>query len=121
MSAAATLGFAELTRVIRSMPDYASYAATDGAAAEERAWRVALGCLLKECGDQLLRVVERHPQLITDEQHDTIDTLVERIGGIFRRLNRGGEICLPPDDRGAISELEEIDLRMLALLERRAP
>jgi len=117
MDGAATVGFAELASVIRNMPDYASYDRAAEAVAEERGWRLALGRLLKECGDQLLRVVELHPQLITDEQHDTIDALVERLGSIFRRLNRHGEILLPRDDRAAVAELEEIDLRLLVLLE----
>lgn len=114
---AATVGFPEMASLIRRMPDYASYGARSEAASEERVWRLALGRLLKDCGDQLLRVVELNAQIITDEQHDTIDALIERISGIFRRLNREGAVCLPAERRAAIAELEELDLRLLVLLE----
>lgn len=117
MAGAATVTFAELADLIREMPAYEGYGAREEAASNERAWRLALGRLLKECGDRLLGVIEQQPHLITEEQHDTIDALIEGIGRVLRFLSQRGEICLRPGDRSAIAELEELDLRLLLLLE----
>lgn len=117
MATAATVSYPEITSIIHQLPRYEDYASTREAAEAEREYRFALGRMLKECGDQLLAVVERQPQLITGEQHDTIDALIDAITGIFKRLNRQGAIRLPNDRRAAIRELEEIDLRLILLLE----
>ena len=47
----------------------------------------------------------------------TIDTLVERIAMIFRRLDREGLVCLVGNCEATISELEEIDTRLILMIE----
>ncbi len=115
MTRAATLGPAPLTPVYDRLPRYEMYRSRRRARIAERDFRVAMGRLLKRCGDHLLGVVERQPQLITSEQSAIVDHLVEEIGSILRRLNRQGEIALSAN---AALDLEEVDLRLLALLEQ---
>jgi len=117
MSGTATVAYTRLAHVIQRMPSYSCYGSSLRAAAEERAWRLALGRQLKECGDRLLKVVEMQPEIITDEQHDTIDSLVDEIGAIFQRLNRQGQVCLGLGDADTVAELEEHDLRLILLIE----
>ena len=117
MTGTATVAYTRLAHVIQRMPSYAGYGSPLRAAAEERTWRLALGRQLKECGDRLLRVVEMQPNVITDEQHDTIDDLVDEIGAILRCLNRQGQVCLGAGEFDTVAELEEHDLRLILLLE----
>jgi len=117
MTGTATVSYTRLAHVIQRMPSYDCYGSTLRAAAEERAWRLALGRQLKECGDRLLRVVEMQPEIITDEQHDTIDGLVDDISAIFQRLNRQGQVSLGLGDADTVVELEEHDLRLILLIE----
>jgi hypothetical protein len=118
MKSAATLGHAPVARLIDELPRYETYISRRCAVQGERSFRLAVGRLLKACGDQLLSVAERQPQLITTEQSEMIDGLVEEVGSILRRLNRQGEIKLAGERRDTIAELEEIDLRLVLLLER---
>lgn len=117
MTGTATVAYTRLAHVIQRMPSYACYGSTLRAAAEERTWRLALGRQLKECGDRLLRIVEMQPEIITDEQHETIDGIVDEISAIFRRLNRQGQVHLGLGDTGTVAELEEHDLRLILLIE----
>jgi hypothetical protein len=117
MTGTATVAYTRLAHVIQRMPSYDCYGSALRAAAEERAWRLALGRQLKECGDRLLRVVELQPEIITDEQHDTIDSLVDDISAIFQRLNRQGRVSLGLGDADTVLELEEHDLRLILLIE----
>jgi hypothetical protein len=73
--------------------------------------------MLKECGDRLLHVMDRRPQLLSAEQRTTIESLIERISVILRRLDREGTICLVGDCEATIAELEEIDTRLILLVE----
>jgi hypothetical protein len=117
MTGTATVSFTRLATVIQRMPAYACYGSGRLAAAAERTWRLALGRQLKNCGDRLLRVVESQPELITDEQHGTIDRLIDDISEIFHRLNRSGPVSLRCGDAGVVAELEDLDLRLIVLLE----
>ncbi len=117
MVGAATVSIPEMTRLIGRLPSYEAYTSSEEAAEGERTYRLALGRMLKECGDQMLNAVERRPHLITSEQHDTVDALIDVIGLILRQLNRQGVICLRGAGEDTIAELEELDLRLLLLLE----
>jgi hypothetical protein len=117
MAKAARLSFAELTSLIERMPHYNNYRTLDDAAAAERTFRRALGGMIKECGDRLLTVAENRGQFLAGEQREMIDVLVDRIAAILRRLDREGIVCLVGDCETTIAELEEIDTRLILLVE----
>jgi hypothetical protein len=117
MTQAAHISFAEMTSLMRQMPSYETYRTGEEAENAERIFRQALGRMLKECGDQLLTVLEGKSQLLSAEQRQTIGMLVDSIAAIFRRLNREGVICLVGDCEDTIAELEEIDTRLILLVE----
>jgi hypothetical protein len=114
---AARISFKELTSLMEKMPVYTSYRTESEAAEAERIFRRALGVLLKECGNHLLTVVEKKSQILSSEQERMIDLLVDRIGLIFRRLDREGVVCLVGDCHSTIHELEELDTRLILLVE----
>lgn len=114
---AAHLSFSELTTLMAKMPSYATYCSDAEAAAAERVFRRAMGMLLKECGHHLLNVAEKKSQILNSEMEQTIDSLVERIGLIFRRLDREGLVCLVGNCEATICELEELDTRLILLIE----
>jgi hypothetical protein len=114
---AATLSFSAMTSLMEKMPTYAHYTSAEEAAEAERDFRRALGLRLKECGDHLLAVVEKRAQFLSGEMEQTIDTLIERIGMIFRRLDREGVVCLVGDCNATIAELEELDTRLILMVE----
>jgi hypothetical protein len=114
---AARISFNELTALMEKMPVYTSYRTEGEAAQAERVFRRALGVLLKECGNHLLNVVEKKSQILSSEQEHMIDALVDRIGLIFRRLDREGVVCLVGDCASTIHELEELDTRLILLVE----
>jgi hypothetical protein len=113
----AKLSFIEMTSLMEKMPTYASYRTPGDAADAERTFRRALGMMLKECGDHLLTVVERKSQILSSEHEHMIDGLIDRIGLIFRRLDREGEVCLVGNCSTTIHELEELDARLILLVE----
>jgi hypothetical protein len=117
MATAARLSYAELSSLMLRMPSYNTYRTCEEAEAAERDFRRALGQMLKECGDQLLSVTEARPQLLSSEQQEMIDALINKIGSIFRRLDREGIICLIGDCETTIAELEDIDIRLVLLVE----
>ena len=117
MGTAASVSFAEMTFLMQQMPSYQTYRSLEEAAGAERTFRHALGAMLKECGDRLLSVAERTAQILSAEQEVMLDNLVERIASIFRRLDREGAICLVGDCEATIAELEEIDTRLILLIE----
>lgn len=117
MARAARISFAEMTSLLRRMPSYDTYRTYQEAEVAEKVFRQALGRMLKECGCQLLRVAEERPQLLSSEQQEMIDILVDKIAAIFRRLDREGVICLVGDCEATITELEEIDIRLVLLVE----
>ena len=116
----ARLSTSALIDLMERMPAYCTYRSEDEAAAAERVFRHALGGLLKDCGDRLLNVAERKGQLLGAEQNDMIDELIDRISVIFRRLDREGTVCLVGDCRTTIAELEELDTRLILLVEEAA-
>ena len=118
MSTSARISFSEMTGLMEKMPRYTSYRTDDRAAAAERSFRRALGLMLKECGDHLLTIADRQSQLLNSDQETKIDGLVERIGMIFRRLDREGEVCLVGHCDNTINELEELDTRLILVIEK---
>jgi hypothetical protein len=117
MAPAANISPQEMTFLIEHMPQYHRYRSRRDALAGERSFRQALGRLLKDCGDHLLTVAERHPQMLGEDQMTTIDDLVDAIGAIFRRLDRDGQVTLAGTVDATIAELEELDTRLILLVE----
>jgi hypothetical protein len=117
MAPAASISPPELSYLIEQMPQYRRYRSRRDALASEQQFRQALGRLLKDCGDHLLTVAERHPQILGDDQLTTIDKLVDAIGLIFRRLDRDGLVTLVENAEATIAELEELDTRLILLVE----
>ncbi len=118
MAPAASISPPELTFLIEQMPQYRRYRSRREALASEQQFRQALGRLLKDCGDHLLSVAERHPQILGDDQLTTIDDLIDAIGAIFRRLDRDGLVTLVENTDTTIAELEELDTRLILLVEQ---
>ena len=117
MGSAANISFTELTMLMDRMPSYHTYRTCQEAEAAEKIFRQALGHLLKECAERLLYLAESQHQILSEEQENMLDTLVERIAAIFRRLDREGVVCLIGDCEATIAELEEIDTRLILLVE----
>ncbi len=114
---AAHISFSEMTTLMEKMPIYQNYRSTSEAADGERVFRRAMGFMLKECGHHLLTVAEKKSQIMSADMEKTIDTLIERIGLIFRRLDREGLVCLVGDCDSTISELEDLDTRLILMIE----
>ncbi len=114
---AASISFSEMTTLMEKMPIYTNYRSEDDAAAAERVFRRAMGLMLKECGHYLLTIAEKKSTILNSEMEHTIDSLIERIGLIFRRLDREGLVCLVGDCESTISELEELDTRLILMIE----
>ena len=117
MVTSASISIASMIELMEHMPVYSAYRSAEEAADAERIFRRALGAILKECGDRLLNVSDNRPQLLGAEENDTIDSLVNRIGAIFRRLDREGTVCLVGNCHATIAELEELDTRLILLIE----
>ena len=113
----ASLSTPAMVDLLARMPIYNTYRSEADAAGAERAFRHALGVTLKDLGDRLLNVSENKAQLLDSERQMTIDILVDRIGAIFRRLDREGIVCLVGDCHATIAELEGLDSRLLLLVE----
>jgi hypothetical protein len=96
-----------MSNLMAKMPAYAAYRTEGDAADAERVFRRALGFLLKECGHHLLTVAEKKGQILNSDMEQTIDTLIDRISLIFRRLDREGLVCLVGNCDTTIHELEE--------------
>ena len=107
-----------MTSLMEKMPQYTSYRTDDRAVEAERTFRQALGYMLKDCGDHLLTISEKNSQLLSADEDAKIDALVERIGMIFRRLDREGEVCLVGHCDNTINELEELDTRLILVIEK---
>ncbi len=118
MRTSAKINFSEMTGLMEKMPQYTAYRTDNLAAEAERSFRRAMGIMLKECGDHLLTVAENQSQLLSSDQETKIDSLVDRIGMIFRRLDREGDICLVGHCDNTINELEELDTRLILLIEK---
>ena len=114
---AASISFSEMTNLMEKMPIYADYRTESGAASAERVFRRAMGYLLKDCGHHLLTVAEKKSQILNSEMEQTIDLLIERISLIFRRLDREGLVCLVGNCEATISELEDLDTRLIVMIE----
>ena len=117
MMNSAQISCSEMTFLMEKMPEYSHYRSDEEAALAERGYRRALGLMLKECGDHLLNVVEKKSQILETDQERLIDALIDRIGMIFRRLDREGNVCLVGDCNATIAELEELDVRLILMIE----
>jgi len=117
MCTAASVSFPEMIFLMEKLPDYREYRTAAEAAAMEREFRHALGKVLKDCGEYLLNVAEKKAQILNTDMQGMIDNLVDRIGVIFRRLDREGLVCLVGDYDTTIGELEELDIRLMLLVE----
>ena len=118
MGSSAKISFSEMTALMERMPQYTNYRTDDRAIKAERTFRRALGAVLKECGNHLLTIAEGKSQLLNSDQEAKIDALVDRIGMIFRRLDREGEVCLVGHCENTINELEELDTRLILVIEK---
>ncbi len=118
MMTTARLSSNALIELMERMPAYRTYRTAEDAAAAERTFRHALGLLLKDCGNRLLNVSERKSQYLGAEQNAMIDVLIDRITAIFRRLDREGDVCLVGDCSATIAELEDLDMRLILLVEQ---
>ncbi len=117
MPSNATVSFPVMTSLLGKMPCYTDYRSEEEAAIAERIYRQALGAVLKNCGDHLMSVLERKSQVMGAEQERTIGNLVDRVARIFRRLDREGIVCLVGDCAATIAELEELDMRLIMMIE----
>lgn len=117
MKSAARISFPEMTALMERMPSYDRYRSDAQASEAERTFRRALGVTLKECGDRLLKVAEKQAQGLSSEEEHMVDGLIERIGLIFRRLDREGDVCLVGHCDNTIHELEELDTRLILAIE----
>ena len=114
---AAHVSLNEMTHLMEHLPHYDAYASRRRAVNAEREFRRSLGGLLKECGDHLLGVAERRAQVLSGEQEEIIDLLVDHISSIFRRLDREGHVAIAGNPDETVPELEELDGRLLLLAE----
>ncbi|HPF70891.1 MAG TPA: hypothetical protein PLQ13_09490 [Candidatus Krumholzibacteria bacterium] len=117
MAITASVSYPAMTSLLAKVPCYEDYRSEDEAALAERIYRRALGAVLKKCGDHLLSVIERRSQILSSEQEKLISGLVDRIARIFRRLDREGIVCLVGDCAATIAELQELDTRLIMLVE----
>lgn len=117
MAANATISFPVMTSLLAKMPTYQAYRTEAEAAAAERIYRQALGAVLRDCGDHLMRVLERRSPVLSNEQERLVGGLVERIARIFRRLDREGTVSLVGHCHATISELEDLDTRLILMVE----
>jgi len=117
MTNPASLNFPEMSNLMAKMPTYSQYRTPEEAAEAERVFRHALGFMLKECGEHLLGIAENKAQILSSEMEQMIDALVERISQIFRRLDREGVVSLVGDSAPMIAELEELDTRLILMIE----
>lgn len=114
---AASVSLHQMTVLMAHLPHYAAYGSGGRAVSAERSFRRSLGCLLKECGDQLLRVAETRAEFLSSDQDEIIDLLVDHISSIFRRLDREGLVTIAGDPAVTVPELESLDNRLLHLAE----
>ncbi|HOX24615.1 MAG TPA: hypothetical protein PLL30_02500 [Candidatus Krumholzibacteria bacterium] len=114
---AASVSLNEMTSLMAHLPRYASYGSGGRAVDAERIFRRSLGRLLKDCGDHLLNVAEQRAEVLSTEQVEIIDLLVDHISSIFRRLDREGIVAIAGDPLVTVPELEELDNRLLLLAE----
>jgi len=118
MRSSARISIHQMTALMEKMPSYGDYRSDEQAAEAERTFRRALGVMLKECGDHLLNVADQRSQALNAEEEGKVDALIDRIGMIFRRLDREGDVCLVGNCDNTIHELEEIDLRLILVIEK---
>jgi hypothetical protein len=117
MPNSATISLAEISFLMQQMPCYHCYQCPEEAAAAERSFRYALGVMLKACGDRLVALAEERARGFDFGEESLIDELIDRIGVILRRLDREGAVSLVGDSDGTIHELEELDARLILLVE----
>ncbi len=117
MMCTAQISCSEMTFLMEKTPEYRNYRSEEEAAQAERAYRRALGLMLKDCGDRLLTILEKKSQILDSDHARQIEALVDRISMIFRRLDREGHVCLVGDCNATIMELEELDMKLILMIE----
>lgn len=118
MIQAATISPARVVKLLDAAPRYRFYWEGPSAQESEKSYRLEIGSLLKECAERLLHVSEADSPLLTREQHESVEDLVEEIGEIFKLLNRQGTIGLIGDISRTVPALERQDLTLYMILER---
>jgi hypothetical protein len=114
---AATITLHEMTPLLEHLPRYDTYGSRHRAVDHEREFRRSLGMLLRECGNHLLEVAEQRSQMLSQDQEEIIDLLVDHISSIFRRLDREGHVAIAGDAEVTVIELRELDGQLLQLCE----
>jgi len=114
---AATITLNEMTPLLEHLPPYHAYGSRNHAVDHERDFRHSLGLLLRECGNHLLEVAEQRAQMLSHDQEEIIDLLVDHISSIFRRLDREGHVAIAGDAAKTVVELQELDSQLLQLCE----
>lgn len=117
MARTARVSFPAMTSLLRRMPRYAAYRSETEAAEAERIFRQALGVVLTDCRNHLQSVLEHRSQILSFEHAHLIEGLLDRIGRIFRRLDRQGRVCLVSDCLATIAELEALDTQLILMVE----
>ncbi len=118
MTQAATLSPIRVVRLLDAAPCYRFYWEGSSAVEGEKSYRLEIGVLLKECAERLLYISESDSAMLSRDQHDAVDELVEEIGEIFKLLNRKGNIRLIGEVSRTVPALERQDMVLYMLLER---
>lgn len=114
---AASVSLNEMTILMEHLPAYEGYSSRGHALSEEKVFRRTLGQLLKDCGDHLLCVAEKKSMVLSGDQEEILDLLVDHISSIFRRLDREGQVVMAGNPLETVPELEELDNQLLLLAE----
>ncbi|NNM32152.1 MAG: hypothetical protein HKO53_03760, partial [Gemmatimonadetes bacterium] len=114
---AASVSPTEIASVLDALPDYSRYFQADRAHDEESPYRLALGRVAKDWGDQLLDIIEAKPTPLNHAQINLVDALLQGIGEIFRALNANGEIAPETLDARTMRALRRCDGELLTSLE----
>ncbi|MEZ4386212.1 MAG: hypothetical protein R3D98_01290 [Candidatus Krumholzibacteriia bacterium] len=114
---AATVTLHEMTPLLEHLPRYDTYGSRGRAVDHEREFRRSLGLVLRQCGNHLLEVAEQRSQILSQDQEEIIDLLVDHLSSIFRRLDREGHVAIAGDPDQTVHELHELDGQLLQLSE----
>lgn len=120
MTANAAVVSVKLVELFDTIPDYVDYDSSDVVRDLESDYRVALGRVAKEWGDQLLDLAENPPTPLTRNESRTIDALLERISEIFQELNTFRDTRLPINDEDRRLQLRRSDSAILRCIEQNA-
>lgn len=123
MVASADVVSRTLVEIFDSVPDYESYTDPEAIRTGEEAYRMALGKLAKNWGDQLLEIAEEPPTPLTSRDVHTLDALIEKVSAFLSQLNdldrartlgtRGRrQAALRESDAAILKSVEETSRRM---------